>query len=165
MVDRTPPQTFVGRWSRLKAGEPVAPPEAVAPAAVPDVPVADAIEAPLLTDADMPDVDALDEASDFSGFLSKGVSDGLRRRALDKLFRLPMCGVRDGLNDYDDDYTQLEELGDTVTYQMRQWAEQKAREELARQPAPDELRTTQENEDAATVAGLEAGEASMDEEA
>ncbi|MCB1897473.1 MAG: DUF3306 domain-containing protein [Zoogloeaceae bacterium] len=165
MVDRTPPQTFVGRWSRLKAGEAVAPPEAVPPAAVPDVPVADAIEAPLLTDADMPDVDALDEASDFSGFLSKGVSDGLRRRALDKLFRLPMCGVRDGLNDYDDDYTQLEELGDTVTYQMRQWAEQKAREELARQPAPDELRTTQENEDAATVAGLEAGEASMDEEA
>ena len=163
MVDRTPPQTFVGRWSRLKAGEAVAPPEAVPPAAVPDVPVADAIEAPLLTDADMPDVDALDEASDFSGFLSKGVSDGLRRRALDKLFRLPMCGVLDGLNDYDDDYTQLEELGDTVTYQMRQWAEQKAREELT-QAAPDEARTMPEDNSAATD-GLEAGEASMDEEA
>ena len=90
---------------------------------------------PVLGDADMPPVESLDESSDFSCFLSEGVSEGLRRQALDRLFRLPMCGVLDGLNDYDDDYTKLEELGTTVTYQMRQWAEEKARRALAAEPS------------------------------
>ena len=154
-----PPQTVIGRWSRLKRGETPAEPQ---PTPLESPTTAEAQPAPL-TDQDMPAVDGLDEGSDFSCFLSAGVSDGLRRQALDRLFRLPMCGVLDGLNDYDDDYTQLEELGDTVTYQMRQWAEQKAREELT-QAAPDEARTMPEDNSAATD-GLEAGEASMDEEA
>ena len=68
------------------------------------------------------------QASDFSGFLSAGVSDALRQQALRKLFGLPMCQVLDGLNDYDDDFTKLEPLGNTVTYQMKQWAERKARD-------------------------------------
>ncbi|MCH7880797.1 MAG: DUF3306 domain-containing protein, partial [Proteobacteria bacterium] len=43
-------------------------------------------EVPVLTDADMPPVDTLTEESDFSGFMSSGVSDELRNRALRKLF-------------------------------------------------------------------------------
>ncbi len=71
-----------------------------------------------LTDEDMPPLDTLGEASDFGGFLSPGVSDTLRKAALKKLFGLPSCGVLDGLNDYDDDYTVFEPLGDIVTAEM-----------------------------------------------
>ncbi|MCB1905822.1 MAG: DUF3306 domain-containing protein [Rhodocyclaceae bacterium] len=129
-----PPQTVIGRWSRLKRGETPAEPQ---PTPLESPTTAEAQPAPL-TDQDMPAVDGLDEGSDFSCFLSAGVSDGLRRQALDRLFRLPMCGVLDGLNDYDDDYSRLEALGDTVTYQMKQWAQRQLQDELARRPEPDE---------------------------
>lgn len=76
-----------------------------------------------LTDADMPDLDGLNEGDDFSGFLSEGVSEALRRKALKKLFSLPDFQINDGLNDYDEDYSTFVPLGDTVTYQMKQWLE------------------------------------------
>lgn len=72
-------------------------------------------EAPVLTDEDMPPVESLNSDSDFSGFLSPGVSDELRKLALRKLFALPNFQLRDGLDDYDDDFTVFEPLGDIVT--------------------------------------------------
>ncbi len=76
-----------------------------------------------LTDADMPDLASLNAGADFSGFLSEGVSEALRRKALKKLFSLPDFQINDGLNDYDEDYSRYVPLGDTVTYQMKQWLE------------------------------------------
>lgn len=76
-----------------------------------------------LTDADMPDIDTLGEESDFSGFLSEKVSEHLRRKALQKLFHLPEFNLRDGLNEYDEDYSTFVPLGDTITYQMKQFIE------------------------------------------
>ena len=70
---------------------------------------------PVLTDADMPPVESLHADSDFSGFLSPGVSEELRKLALRKMFALPSFQIRDGLDDYDDDFTVYEPLGDTVT--------------------------------------------------
>ena len=90
-------------------------------------------ETPPLTDADMPDVDALTEDSDFSGFMSSGVSDKLRNLALRKLFHTPVFNIRDGLDEYDEDYTSFEPLGDIVTCDMKhqiEVQEQKAREAL-----------------------------------
>ena len=58
----------------------------------------------------MPPLDSLDEASDYSGFLSPGVSDHLHRLALRKLFQSTVFQVRDGLDDYDRDYRQLQTL-------------------------------------------------------
>lgn len=84
---------------------------------------AETADAQSLTDADMPTIESLDEASDFSGFLSEKVSEQLRRKALSKLFHLPEFNVRDGLNDYDEDYSTFVPLGDTVTYQMKQFIE------------------------------------------
>ncbi len=92
-------------------------------------------EAPLLTDADMPDVDSLTEESDFSGFMSRGVSDELRNLALRKLFGAPSFNVRDGLDEYDDDYTQFEALGDTITCDMKHQMEMEARKQLEREQA------------------------------
>ena len=99
------------------------------------------IEEKVLTDEDMPPLDGLDENSDYSGFLSPGVSEALRRRALRKLFSSAVFNIPDGLDDYDDDFTSFAALGDIVTSDMKHQAEVKA--ERARQarsgaePAPE----------------------------
>lgn len=130
----------LSRWSRRKleaeqltpaTGESVKPDTDASPGAA--APVAtDAAEKPVLTDADMPDIETLDEDSDFSGFMSEGVSDKLRNLALRKLFQAPVFNIRDGLDEYDEDYTHFEKLGDIVTCDMKheiEMQEQKQREE------------------------------------
>ncbi|MDH5326430.1 MAG: DUF3306 domain-containing protein [Gammaproteobacteria bacterium] len=72
------------------------------------------------SDADMPDIESLGEHSDYSGFMSPKVSEPLRRRALRKLFAMPVFNVTDGLNDYDEDYTQFAPLGDVIPWEMRE---------------------------------------------
>ena len=98
-----------------------------------------------LTDADMVPLDSLDGSSDVSAFLSRGVSASLRRAALRRVFRAPKFNVRDGLNDYDGDFTAFAPLGDTVTCDMkfrtarleREAAEREAREAKARDASVD----------------------------
>lgn len=54
----------------------------------------------------LPDVDTLDADSDYTPFMSDKVSDAIRNRALRKLWRSdPVLACVDGLNDYDEDYT------------------------------------------------------------
>ena len=132
-------ESVLSRWSRRKH-------EAEQPVQVPQEPVlpetedtqldvmAETEPKPLLTDADMPDIETLDSDSDFSGFMSAGVSDELRNLALRKLFKAPVFNIRDGLDEYDEDYTTFEKLGDIVTCDMKhhiEMKEQKRREELA----------------------------------
>ena len=100
-----------------------------------DPPVPAAVEEKALTDEDMPPLDTLDEDSDYSGFLSPGVSEALRRRALRKLFSSAVFNVPDGLDDYDDDFTSFAALGDIVTSDMKHQAEVEA--ERARQARSD----------------------------
>ena len=71
------------------------------------------------TDADMPSIESLDENSDYSGFMAPMVSEKLRQLALRKLFRLPMFNIVDGLDDYAEDYTTFEALGNIVTADMK----------------------------------------------
>ena len=98
-------------------------------------PSPEAVEEKVLTDDDMPPLESLDENSDYSGFLSPGVTEGLRRRALRKLFMSAVFNVRDGLDDYDEDFTNFEALGDIVTSDMRHQAEAEA--ERARRARED----------------------------
>ena len=67
----------------------------------------------------MPDLATIDEKTDMRGFFSPKVSAELRQLALRKMFHLPVYNIRDGLNDYDDDYTTFTSLGNTVTAEMR----------------------------------------------
>jgi len=54
----------------------------------------------------LPEVDSLDAGSDYTPFMSDKVSDAIRNRALRKLWRSdPVLACLDGLNDYDEDYT------------------------------------------------------------
>ncbi len=105
---------------------------------------------PALTDTDMPPLESLDENSDYSGFLSPGVSDRLRKVALRKLFSSAGFNVRDGLDDYDDDYTSFLPLGDTVTADMRHRAEVAERRRQEAEAAEREKRLAAEEKDART---------------
>jgi hypothetical protein len=114
-----------------------------------------------LTDADMPPIESLDEDSDYSAFMSEGVSDELRNLALRKLFKAPVFNIRDGLDEYDEDYTYFEKLGDIVTCDMKHHIEMKElrdREALAleaEQEAEDEMDVVEAIEEE-TDDGLEA---------
>lgn len=87
-------------------------------------------EAVILTDADMPPLETLNETSDYSAFMSSGVSDALRKMALKKLFHTPLFNVRDGLDEYDEDFTRFEALGDMITSDMRHQIELEAQRKL-----------------------------------
>lgn len=180
MIDRGDGDGFLRRWARRKEAANQAvetPPEPVpglesgpqpGPESGPEMqPLAgqpdaepgatDSDAEPLLTDADMPPLESLGEASDYSGFMSPGVSEELRRLALRKLFLQPLFNVRDGLDDYDDDFRSFEKLGDILTADMRFQQELEAERRAAEQveaPAetPDEEPATDDTEVAQAAA-------------
>ncbi|MCK5360672.1 MAG: DUF3306 domain-containing protein [Gammaproteobacteria bacterium] len=100
------------------------------------------LEVYLPDDSDMPALESLDEDSDYSGFMSPKVSEGLRTLALRQLFRGSVFNVRDGLDDYDDDFTQFTKLGDIVTAEMRR---QMARLKQASEDEQDDTVATTES--------------------
>jgi hypothetical protein len=121
---------FLGRWSERKLRTREAEETGVRPAPDPHPPAPETGEpgeAPLLTDADMPPLESLDGSSDYSGFLSPGVSEALRRKALSQLFHSPRLNLVDGLDDYAEDFAGFVPLGDIVTADMRHRMEQAAR--------------------------------------
>lgn len=79
------------------------------------------------TDADMPPLVSLDADSDYTGFLSPRVSESLRRAALRKLFHGSAFNVIDELDDYAEDFTTFEALGDIITADMRHQIEVEAK--------------------------------------
>lgn len=92
---------------------------------------------PVLSDADMEPVETLTENSDFSKFMSPGVSDELRNLALRKMFQAPFFNIRDGLDEYDEDYTTFEKLGDIVTADMRHQIDMEAKRKLEAEQQED----------------------------
>ncbi len=115
---RAPAEDFYHRWSRRKqdarAGSTQPQP--------PDKPQAEdaSEEQPVL---ELPPIETLDEHSDYTPFLTDGVDEKLKKLALRKLFGSPQFNVMDGLDDYAEDYTTFEPLGDVVTHIQRQWEE------------------------------------------
>lgn len=94
-----------------------------------------------LTDKDMPDIETLNEDSDFSGFMSTSVSEGLRNMALKKLFMGKSYNIRDGLDEYDGDYTKFEKMPSTmVTSDMKHMIEVEAKKQLAKEQEEERQR-------------------------
>jgi len=93
-------EPFLTRWSRRKrtAEHAAAEPGSPAPAEAPP--------------PELPPIDSLTPESDFSAFMHKQVDERLRRAALRKLFSDPAFNVVDGLDDYAEDFTQLEALAE-----------------------------------------------------
>jgi len=163
-------ESLLARWSRRKletdkdAADSLPADEraAVDSAAALPLEQADAQVKPL-TDADMPDLATLTEESDFSAFMSSGVSDELRNLALRKLFHAPVFNIRDGFDDYDEDYTSFEKLGGIVTSDMKHQAEvqqRKLREALQQQqPQQAALEEAEPEDGGALEAGVDAADA------
>lgn len=124
--ERPEAEPFLERWSRRKVRArtgAVTEPDAQAN----DVASAPAPEGPERARPPLPDLESLGADSDYSAFMAPGVDEGLRRQALRKLFSSPQYNVRDGLDDYCDDFTQWKSLGDIVTADMRHHLERAAR--------------------------------------
>jgi len=141
--------SFVSRWSRLKHENRQGADNASKNAAL-ETDASDEAQAPpakILTDEDMPDIASLVPDSDYTDFLSPGVSEALRKLALQKLFHSEVFNIRDGLDDYDGDYTHFEKLGGIVTsdmhHQIEMEAQRKARQLLLdEEPCPDDAGTS-----------------------
>ena len=124
------------RWSRRKLGEEVLDEpdreslahssEHVGDAVADEAPQEEAVEpegaVPGSLDHTLPDPDDLPAGSDFTAYLKEGVSGQLRRRALRRLWTSGNYGVRDGLDDYDENYREvLKPLARDVAEQLRRW--------------------------------------------
>lgn len=165
-----PGEPFLQRFHRRKLearGLNVAPDESSAltnDAAAPSDAAA-ARPVPELTDDDMPPLESLDEDSDYAGFLSAKVSESLRRAALRKLFHSSTFNVIDELDDYAEDFTTFEALGDLITADMRHRldVEAKRQAELLRVDEAKPPATTDDSND--TGESLQADLAAPDADA
>ncbi|MGI9407851.1 MAG: DUF3306 domain-containing protein [Hyphomicrobiaceae bacterium] len=96
-----------------------APDEPVVPAE-PDTPpetdtAGDDDKIPSVEDLEGIDIDALGYDADFTRFMQPGVPDALRQRALRRLWRTnPILANVDGLNDYDEDFSDAALAVDAV---------------------------------------------------
>ncbi len=169
------------RWSRLKRGEVPASSEAPlpprkaetqegdAPDRVPlDLDHADRAAAPSGSpapgslDHTLPDPDTLPAGSDIKAYLAAGVSSGLRKRALRRLFAADHYGIRDGLDDYDDDYREkLQPLASEVAERLRNWT----RRQLDDDQLPEEPASEASEASCPDVKPAAAGEVASDDEA
>ena len=155
-------ESGLSRWARRKQEAREAPAvvsemPAAEPESMLDLPLTDEIpEEPVaLTDADMPDIGTLGEDSDFTGFMSPGVSDELRNLALRKLFHAPVFNIRDGLDEYDEDYTSFEKLGDIVTCDMKHQIEVQERKRREALELEEQARAEAELEDVEDMEDME----------
>lgn len=86
--------------------------------------------------ADPAPIEAVDEQST-PIWQRDDVDAETKKNALRALFRKPEFNVRDGLNEYDDDFTQFAGLGSVVTHEMKRMlklAEQATRPEASSAP-------------------------------
>lgn len=113
-MSRREDSDFLGRWSarklRTRDGRPGSEPTSERPLEQPpaDVP-ADApgkTDEEILRELGLPDPDGLVKGDDFKAFLKSAVPARIRRRALRRLWLSdPVLANLDGLNDYDQDFT------------------------------------------------------------
>lgn len=159
-------ESFLRRWSsrkrRARRGE-AEETAAVRPGETPtsgDIDVSDEPER-VLTDEDMPPIESLNEDSDYSGFMSPGVSESLRRLALRKMFLSSKYNVTDGLDDYAEDFTKFAPLGNIITSDMRHQMEMQA--ERAKEKLEEEARAAMEEAPAGEGDGAETTVSASDE--
>lgn len=141
---------FLGRWSarKLKARtepepghEPAASadPAAATPAAIPE----DLPDDEILRRLDLPDPDTLVKGDNFAAFLKAGVPARLRNRALRRLWISdPVLANLDGLNDYDQDFTDaatvVKDLKTAYRVGRGMLRDEEPAEAAIAEPAPDD---------------------------
>ncbi|WP_404415284.1 DUF3306 domain-containing protein [Marinospirillum sp.] len=137
-------EAFLSRWSKRKQGQPLddelEAAENQPPAQTPDQASAQEAlqETPdkELTDADMPDLESLDDQSDVSMFFAEGVSRALKQKALQKLFHQPGFNTISELDEYAEDYSQVVSLTSATAGKMRSLFKDKLDEWLEEEDQP-----------------------------
>ena len=135
-------EIFLSRWSRVKR-------EVAAGAVPPNTVAAETNAAPL------PSLETLAEQgmdADFSAFMHAQVEEGVRRVAIQQLFRQPVFNVMDGLDVYIDDYSVFEpllasELPNLAHARSLLFPELEQAEKLAAEKAAAELETHEQIEE------------------
>ncbi len=152
-------ESILQRWSRQKLAATTKIAEEV-PAA--PTPVASASEhelesEPQSSTPELPDISELTAESDYSGFLSPEVTDELRNKALHKLFHSPEFNITDGMDDYDEDFSQFAHLGSIITADMRHQTEREAEQAVAdsQNSHANKSKIVEEGETEKTVAAAE----------
>lgn len=86
---------------------------------------------------ELPPLESLHEDSEISMFLHEGVSEQIKRQALRKLFHMDKFNVCDGLDDYAEDYTAFQPLGEIITaYQRLREEQHRLEQAMADNSAP-----------------------------
>jgi hypothetical protein len=122
---------FLSRWSQRK----LSPSEQDDAAQTDNEPVQTA-EQPVVTSEAEPESVA-DELKPV--WQREDVDADTKKLALRALFQKPEFHVRDGLNEYDDDFTKFSSLGNIVTHEMKRMlklAEEKTRPDAAAESKP-----------------------------
>ncbi len=70
---------------------------------------------------ELPDPDTLLPDADISAYMQAGVDPALRQRALRRIFMGGEHSLRDGLDDYDQDFSQMRPLAAGVAETLRRW--------------------------------------------
>ncbi|CAH6908417.1 conserved hypothetical protein [Vibrio chagasii] len=106
--------------------------------------------------------DAKESASEATEELSMAqllvseASESVKKAALRKLFLSEEFNVRDGLDDYDDDYSNLKSLSEGVAESLRDWVKEKAEEETS-----SEQEQVTENKEEVSVNNAEDAESDL----
>ena len=135
-------QGFLSRWSRRKLDQDSAEEEeSLTPATEEPVETVEASDQ--ITDTDSEQEKPIWQRDD--------VDEETRKSALRALFRKPEFNVRDGLNEYDDDFTKFASLGNVVTHEMKRMlklAEEKSRPlQIPENSAPKQTDKQSDNQD------------------
>ena len=106
---------------------------------------ADNAETPTI---ELPDPDTLTPDADISAFMQSGVDPALRQRALRRIFMGGEHSVRDGLDDYDQDFSQMRPLAEGVADTLRSWTRrvEEGLEKLDEASETPEVDTAQETD-------------------
>ncbi len=145
-------ERFTGRWARLKQeGRAPADEPQTTNLPVPEDADASAAETPTIPAEDLPDIESLDKDSDYTPFMQEGVPEALKKLALRALWRSdPVLANLDGLNDYDEDYKTMLDVGAEAMRKFREAAKKLSEgepEEDDSQDLEDEEMATKEGDD------------------
>ncbi|MCO7217377.1 MULTISPECIES: DUF3306 domain-containing protein [unclassified Halomonas] len=89
-------------------------------------------------DVELPPPESLAPGSDIRAYLASGVDRALKKRALRQLFRGERYNLRDGLDDYDDDFrAKLTPLPSETAQRLRRWWDNVDDEEAAEDSVAD----------------------------
>ncbi|MCW8335563.1 DUF3306 domain-containing protein [Vibrio paucivorans] len=79
-----------------------------------------------------------EEQMSVASLLTSEASESIKKAALRKLFLSEEFNVRDGLDDYDDDYSNLQSLSEGVADKLRDWVKDKPEESIESAQVPNE---------------------------